>query len=48
VSQVLNPLLQKQKQERLIYAPDATGAYLSTTVGGEAGGGSGFYGQVDI
>ena len=41
--QVLNPLLQKQKQERMIYGPEA--AYLGSTVGGEAGGGSGFYGQ---
>ena len=51
--QVLNPLLQKQKQERMVFANDpaaaaaaaAHAAYLSTTVGGEAGGGSGFYGQ---
>ena len=53
--QVLNPLLQKQKQERMVFADPAAAAaaaaaaahaaYLSTTVGGEAGGGSGFYGQ---
>ena len=43
--QVLNPLLQKQKQERVVYGTDPAAIYLSTTVGGEAGGGSGFYGQ---
>ena len=45
--QVLNPLLQKQKQERVLFPgdPAAAAAYLHTTVGGEAGGGSGFYGQ---
>ena len=45
--QVLNPLLQKQKQAGMIFAgdPAAAAAYLHTTVGGEAGGGSGFYGQ---
>jgi hypothetical protein len=44
---VLNPLLQQQKQERMVYGadPSAAALYLSTTVGGEAGGGSGFYGQ---
>ena len=41
--QVLNPLLQKQ--ERVIYGADPAAIYLNATVGGEAGGGSGFYGQ---
>ena len=45
--QVLNPLLQKQKQAGIVFPgdPAAAAAYLHTTVGGEAGGGSGFYGQ---
>lgn len=47
--QVLNPLLQKQRHERGVVTGDlaasASTSYYSTTVGGEAGGGSGFYGQ---
>lgn len=38
--QVLNPLLQSQKQTK----DTKTSTYLNTTVGGEVGSGSGFYG----
>lgn len=44
--QILNPMLQKQKQERLLVPGDpGVASYFNTTVGGEVGSGSGFYGQ---
>jgi len=42
--QILNPLLQKQRQERLLLSEQST-VFFDTTVGGEAGSGSGFFGQ---
>jgi hypothetical protein len=47
--QVLNPLIQKQRHAQAVPAGGPGGStssgYYNTTVGGEAGGGSGFYGQ---
>jgi len=46
--QALNPLLQKQKRDKILITGDSiqsSSSYFKTTVGGEVGGGSGFYGQ---
>ncbi len=44
--QILNPLLQKQRQERNLLSGDSlSSGIFKDTVGGEVGSGSGFYGQ---
>lgn len=46
--QVLNPLMQQQQRRHdrtSAMSPNPASSYYTPTVGGEAGGGSGFYGQ---